>query len=236
MSLNVEIFLAILTQSFRLTVTSPSVTNPCQPSPCGPNSICRENNGQAVCTCLPEYLGSPPGCRPECAVSAECPSDRVCVNQKCTDPCPDPCGRNAVCRVINHSPICSCQQGFTGDAFTICFSAPRSYFTRDLFEAWNPNTLYYSLNSKFCRSSTRVYETCGTRSLLAIALWPVLPMQKYQRKPLVLLLTLVHRCSAELQAGMHDKRRVLRCTCLHSREMLGSLPGLLWIWSQMHCP
>lgn len=110
------------------TVTLPSVKNPCQPSPCGANSVCKENNGQAVCSCLPEFRGSPPGCRPECVVSAECPFDRVCVNQKCINPCPDPCGRNAICRVINRNPICSCQQGFTGDAFTICFPVPRSYY------------------------------------------------------------------------------------------------------------
>lgn len=119
-------------------VTLPSLTNPCQPSPCGPNSICRENNGQAVCSCLPEYLGSPPGCRPECVASAECASNRVCVNQKCIDPCPDPCGRNAICRVINHSPICSCQQDFTGDAFSVCFSTPRLYlrFTFATVNIW----------------------------------------------------------------------------------------------------
>jgi len=99
--------------------------NPCQPSPCGPNSQCREVNGQAVCSCLPTYIGSPPGCRPECTVSSECPQNRACVNQKCVDPCPGTCGINAQCSVINHSPICSCTTGFTGDPFTRCFAIPR---------------------------------------------------------------------------------------------------------------
>lgn len=99
--------------------------NPCLPSPCGPNSQCRVNNGQAVCTCLPEFIGSPPGCRPECTVSSECALNRACVNQKCVDPCPGTCGLNANCEVINHSPICSCQNGFTGDPFTRCFTLPR---------------------------------------------------------------------------------------------------------------
>lgn len=120
--------LADFTATFYSIETVPSLTNPCQPSPCGPNSVCRENNGQAVCSCSPEYLGSPPGCRPECVVNAECASDRVCVNLKCVNPCPDPCGRNADCRVINHYPICSCQQEYTGDAYSICFPAPRVYF------------------------------------------------------------------------------------------------------------
>lgn len=94
--------------------------NPCFPSPCGPNSQCRVNNEQAVCTCLPEYIGSPPGCRPECVVNAECPSDKACISQKCSDPCPSACGLNTRCVVRNHSPICSCKESFTGDPFTRC--------------------------------------------------------------------------------------------------------------------
>lgn len=103
----------------------PEPTNPCQPSPCGPNSQCREVNGQSVCSCLPNYIGSPPGCRPECVVSTECPSDKACVNQKCVDPCPSTCGISALCQVINHSPICSCKSGNTGNPFTRCFPIPR---------------------------------------------------------------------------------------------------------------
>jgi hypothetical protein len=104
--------------------------NPCQPSPCGPNSQCREVNGQAVCSCLPNYVGSPPGCRPECVVSTECQLTKACVNQKCVDPCPGTCGLNAKCQVINHSPICSCQSGYTGDPFTRCFPIPPRKLSR----------------------------------------------------------------------------------------------------------
>jgi hypothetical protein len=99
--------------------------NPCQPSPCGPNSQCRETNNQAVCSCLPNYVGSPPGCRPECVVSSECSYDKACTNQKCVDPCPNVCGQNAKCRVNNHSPICYCIDGYTGEAFTRCYRQPR---------------------------------------------------------------------------------------------------------------
>ena len=99
--------------------------NPCQPTPCGPNSQCREVNNQAVCSCLPNYIGSPPGCRPECVVSSECPQDKACINQKCADPCQGTCGTNANCRVNNHSPICYCKSGYTGDPFTRCYPQPR---------------------------------------------------------------------------------------------------------------
>lgn len=98
--------------------------NPCQQSPCGPNSQCREVNGQAVCSCLPEYIGSPPGCRPECVVNSECVQTRACINQKCVDPCPGTCGINAQCQVINHSPICTCRPGNTGNPFTRCYAIP----------------------------------------------------------------------------------------------------------------
>lgn len=94
--------------------------NPCSPSPCGPNSQCREINSQAVCSCVPGYIGSPPTCRPECVSSTECSLNEACVNQKCIDPCPGTCGINTNCQVVNHNPICSCLLRYSGDPFTRC--------------------------------------------------------------------------------------------------------------------
>lgn len=93
---------------------------PCLPSPCGPNSQCREVNSQAVCSCLPTYIGAPPNCRPECIVSSECSLDKACINQKCADPCPNTCGLGAQCTTKNHNPICACPPGYTGDPFLRC--------------------------------------------------------------------------------------------------------------------
>lgn len=95
-------------------------TDPCQPSPCGSNAQCRNKNGAAVCSCLPNFFGSPPNCRPECVVDSECDFSKNCVNMRCKDPCPGTCGVNARCQVVNHSPICSCNVGFTGDPFVRC--------------------------------------------------------------------------------------------------------------------
>lgn len=95
-------------------------SNPCKPSPCGLNSECRIVNEHAVCSCIKNYVGSPPSCRPECVVSSECALDKACMNLKCIDPCPGSCGVNARCNVLNHNPICSCQSGFTGDPFIQC--------------------------------------------------------------------------------------------------------------------
>lgn len=94
--------------------------NPCVPSPCGSNAICREINGSPSCSCMPEYQGLPPNCRPECAINQDCSSNMACINMKCKDPCPGSCGYNAVCTVFNHLPACTCSQGFTGDPFTQC--------------------------------------------------------------------------------------------------------------------
>lgn len=102
----------------------PLVKNPCLPSPCGPNSECRDIGGGPSCSCLPNYIGSPPNCRPECTISSECPSNLACIREKCLDPCPGSCGIAAQCNVFNHIPICTCLEGYTGDPFTSCILKP----------------------------------------------------------------------------------------------------------------
>lgn len=61
-------------------------------------------------------------------VSSECSQDKTCINQKCVDPCPGTCGQNARCHVTNHSPICSCSPGFTGDPFIRCMAEESKHF------------------------------------------------------------------------------------------------------------
>jgi hypothetical protein len=122
-------------------VIAPMVpVNPCNPSPCGPNSQCRAPSGLAVCSCLTGYMGAPPSCKPECLVSAECPQNQACVNNKCTDPCLGSCGLNARCQVINHSPICSCPPGQTGDPFRSCYPIPGNmFFNSFIYFLFNKN-------------------------------------------------------------------------------------------------
>lgn len=100
------------------------VLNPCLPSPCGLNSICRDVGGSPSCSCAIGYSGSPPNCRPECVINSECPSNLACIQEKCRDPCLGSCGSGAFCNVINHTPICSCPEGFTGDPFSYCVLKP----------------------------------------------------------------------------------------------------------------
>jgi hypothetical protein len=98
--------------------------NPCVPSPCGPNSQCRVVGSHAACSCLPNYIGRSPNCRPECSINAECPSNLACQAEKCRDPCPGSCGAHATCVVVKHSPMCSCEHGYTGDPFSGCSPVP----------------------------------------------------------------------------------------------------------------
>lgn len=104
------------------------MTQPCNPSPCGPNSQCRVINGQAVCSCVQGFIGSPPACRPECVVNSDCGQNEACSNQKCRDPCPGTCGVGARCQVVNHNPICSCPDRFTGDPFIRCSPIRKIFF------------------------------------------------------------------------------------------------------------
>jgi len=98
--------------------------NPCVPSPCGPFSECKEINSHAACSCLPNYIGQPPNCRPECTIDPDCPTDKACVRESCVDPCIGACGFNSECRTVSHQPRCFCVQGYTGDPFVGCSEIP----------------------------------------------------------------------------------------------------------------
>lgn len=123
---------------FLLEQPSLDTSNPCQPSPCGPSSQCREINHHAVCSCLPNYIGRPPSCRPECTSNYECSLALACIKEKCSDPCPGSCGAYASCSVVNHSPVCQCLPQYTGDPFSGCHPVPRksSFF---FFRNFTPN-------------------------------------------------------------------------------------------------
>lgn len=99
----------------------PADINPCIPSPCGPNALCQIANKSPSCTCMDNYIGSPPNCRTECTINSDCASNRACINQKCRDPCPGSCGLQTECHVYQHAAVCSCREGFTGNPFQSCY-------------------------------------------------------------------------------------------------------------------
>lgn len=146
--------------------TAPLATKPCSPSPCGPNSICREVNDQAVCTCAPGYLGSPPMCRPECIGSSDCPRNQACTNQRCINPCLGTCGLQAKCEVINHNPICSCPERYSGNPFTRCFLQRKRNNSKILiFKVRNiSNVLYFLAETPALPQNPCVPSPCGPYS------------------------------------------------------------------------
>lgn len=107
-----------------MSSVSTTATNPCIPSPCGQYSECRNIHDLASCSCLPNYMGIPPFCRPECIVHSDCASNQACVAEKCQNPCEGACGIYAKCFVQNHVPVCLCSEGFTGDPFQECVPKP----------------------------------------------------------------------------------------------------------------
>lgn len=107
---------------------------PCTPSPCGANAVCRERNRSGSCSCLPNYFGNPyEGCRPQCTLNSDCPSNLACINQICKDPCPGTCGPNADCQVVNHLPSCTCNSGYTGNPFKFCSFIPPTAIERKTY-------------------------------------------------------------------------------------------------------
>lgn len=116
---------------------------PCVPNPCGSNANCREQNGVGSCQCLPEYYGNPyEGCRPECVLNSDCPTNKACIRNKCQNPCGGSCGQNAECQVVNHVPTCTCRVGFTGDPYSFC-NFPKD--NRKLFFPMYTNTFIITI-------------------------------------------------------------------------------------------
>lgn len=139
-------------------VPEPSV-NPCIPSPCGPYSQCRESGSHAICSCIENYIGAPPACRPECAISSECSLDKACISQRCVDPCPGACGQNARCQAINHNPICSCSSGYAGDPFIQCYPEISKSF--HLLSCYNPKALKISKLHFWKSKRKSVHKLCS---------------------------------------------------------------------------
>lgn len=92
-----------------------------------------------VCSCVQNYIGRPPLCRPECTSNAECPSVQACINDRCRDPCPGACGSSATCSVVNHRPMCRCLPEYIGDPFTGCSPKPVVFHEPEIQMPCNPS-------------------------------------------------------------------------------------------------
>lgn len=182
---------------------------PCTPSPCGLNSRCRELNNHAVCSCLPDMIGAPPNCRPECLVSSECPLDKSCINQKCKNPCENVCGLNARCMVVNHNPICSCELGYTGDPFVRCLKEEQRkrkysfWFLNQSYIVNGTSDSYRFFDCRLFRSSANWNNTnCW---LCSVSVRFQFTMSLGWRNRCVFMLTKLSWPRPKLSTRMHDK-------------------------------
>jgi hypothetical protein len=53
-----------------------------------------------------------------CDVSTECPAIQACHNRRCVSPCN--CGVGAICEVVQHTPLCFCPEGYSGNPKEAC--------------------------------------------------------------------------------------------------------------------
>lgn len=116
----------------RLACINHKCVNPCTAlEPCQRPSRCEVVPSAPVrtmiCVCPEGYVSSGSGtCKPlqpvqdigGCVSDSDCPSNKACINDICRNPCN--CGTNAECRVKNHKPVCSCEQGYDGNAEIQC--------------------------------------------------------------------------------------------------------------------
>lgn len=120
----------------------------CQNSSCGESAMCHLVKGMAACSCLPGFSGSPPNCMLNniCKNSDECDVNEACIGEKCMNPCEmNICGVNAFCHVSNHSPMCSCAIGYTGNPFKGCKPLTREF----LFHFFHKISLLRNLTLHF---------------------------------------------------------------------------------------
>ncbi|ODN00059.1 Adhesion G protein-coupled receptor E1 [Orchesella cincta] len=101
--------------------------------------------------------------RKECYYDTDCPDSKMCIQDRCEDPCINACGSGAVCHVRNHFPRCNCPEGATGDPFYKCnplfseilsSSASGSKETHEMncggrFSPCGPNTVCQATSSYF---------------------------------------------------------------------------------------
>jgi hypothetical protein len=79
------------------------------------------------------FIGIPPNCKPECISNNECSNHLACINNKCKDPCQGSCGVNSECRVVSHTPMCICPNGYTGDPFSQCLISSSKQFVQLIY-------------------------------------------------------------------------------------------------------
>ena len=87
---------------------------------CSADATCKVIDHVPTCSCPPGWRGDgrQSGCvKLQCLENIDCSASQSCVNGNCVDVCSlsGACGSNSDCKTLNHIPLCSCQNGFSGD-------------------------------------------------------------------------------------------------------------------------
>lgn len=163
-------------------------------------------------------------------MSSECPSNRACVNQKCVNPCPQPCGQSTNCLVVNHSPICTCKDGNTGNPFTRCFPIQRKSLELDerdrKDELVYPFAIFFHRAIYFLRSTSKPLRSFSLRSILRVP--------RHWRCSILFLLSQLLREPAELSTRVHRELRLPQQQGLHQAKVRGPLSWILWPVNDVH--
>lgn len=106
----------------------------CLNRPCHATAQCTNTLGSFRCSCRPGTVGD--GYSEACVAANECEASSACADhlaclvrqggtKACADPCTtSPCGRNALCTVVDHQPSCTCPpttRGNPNDLKVGCF-------------------------------------------------------------------------------------------------------------------
>ena len=107
----------------------------CTTVQCGPNSKCQIRNHDAICECLPGYVGSANDLTIGCIKQDrdECNEDIDCINgsdvckalnngvKKCFNACQFiTCGTGSLCVAVEHRAYCDCMEDYIRDQNQIC--------------------------------------------------------------------------------------------------------------------
>lgn len=167
-------------------------------------------------------MGSPPSCRPECSISAECPLNEACSNQRCINPCKGSCGVNAECKVVNHNPICTCPVFYSGDPFSRCFRLRKYWW-------WWLYYLFYTYRIDQKRNvfiwlliwlNFFSWKLANTReSMHTITVWAELYLSWSKWSTNLHLPRRLPRPTTLLQTRMYQQRRVFNALILYQHEM-----------------
>lgn len=180
--------------------------SPCQlDNPCTLQAECHVSDHKVACLCRSGYEGDPyKQCRAiGCTTDDNCPSNRMCLNGRCLDPCiyNNTCAPEAECRGINHQTECRCPSGFRGDPSIVCLKRELPPVCRSDFDC----EVDFGCMDGLCRKLCEVLEPCEKPTLC----------QLVSTHPLK---TMTCTCPTHMVVSLHGL-----CTdCKHSELASGS--------------